>query len=169
MADNADFQRAFQYDKRELRQIASVIRKMGDEAKEQARAVTSSLVDFAVKEIKSAAASHPRPKQAQKIAAGVRISKSSVIGEFGLGFAGQRFSGGATTQLNEGRSAGQKGILAGVEFGAIRQKQFLARTPKFGLRGNTGTFIWPTLRRIQPQLIKQWEEGMSKVIKEWDK
>ena len=150
MADNADFQRAFQYDKRELRQIASVIRKMGDEAKEQARAVTSSLVDFAVKEIKSAAASHPRPKQAQKIAAGVRISKSSVIGEFGLGFAGQRFSGGATTQLNEGRSAGQKGILAGVEFGAIRQKQFLARTPKFGLRGNTGTFIWPTVRRIQP-------------------
>jgi hypothetical protein len=169
VADNADFQRAFQYDKRELRQIASVIRKMGDEAKEQARAVTSSLVDFAVKEIKSAAASHPRPKQAQKIAAGVRISKSSVIGEFGLGFAGQRFSGGATTQLNEGRSAGQKGILAGVEFGAIRQKQFLARTPKFGLRGNTGTFIWPTLRRIQPQLIKQWENGISKVIKEWDK
>ena len=169
MADNTDFQRAFQYDKRELRQIASVIRKMGDEAKEQARAVTSSLVDFAVEEIRSAAKLHPRPKQATRIAEGVRISKSSVVGEFGLGFASQRFSGGATTQLNEGESAGQKGILAGVEFGARKQKQFLARTPRFGLRGNTGTFIWPTLRRIQPQLIKQWEDGISKVMKEWDK
>jgi hypothetical protein len=164
-----DEQRVFQYDKGELRKIASVIRKMGDEGKEQARKASNGLVEFAVKEIKNAAASHPRPKQAQRIANGVRISKSSVVGEFGLGFAGQRFSGGATTQLNEGSTRGQKGILAGVEFGARRQKQFLPRTPKFGLRGNTGTFIWPTLRRIQPEIIKKWEESFALIVKEWDK
>jgi hypothetical protein len=162
-------QRVFQYDKGELRKIASIIRKMGDEGKQQARQASNGLVDFAVKEIKNAASSHPRPKQAQRIANGVRISKSSVIGEFGLGFASQRFSGGATTQLNEGSTRGQKGILAGVEFGARKQKQFLPRTPKFGLRGNTGTFIWPTLRRIQPQLIKKWEESFALIVKEWDK
>jgi len=59
--------------------------------------------------------------------------------------------------------------LAGVEFGARRQKQFLPRTAKFGLRGNTGTFIWPTLRRIQPEIIKKWEESFATIVKEWDK
>ena len=76
-----DEQRVFQYDKGELRKIASVIRKMGDEGKEQARKASNGLVEFAVKEIKNAAASHPRPKQAQRIANGVRISKSSVVGQ----------------------------------------------------------------------------------------
>ncbi len=142
---------------------------MGDEGKEQARKASNNLVDFAVAEIKSAASSHPRPKQAKRIADGVRISKSSVVGEFGLGFAGQRFSGGATTQLNEGKTRGLKGILAGVEFGARWQKQFLPRTARFGLKGNTGTFIWPTLRKIQPEIIKKWEESFALVVKEWDK
>lgn len=164
-----DEQRVFQYDKGELRKIAGVIRKMGDEAKEQAKQVSGSLVDFVVKEIKEAAEGHPRPKQARKIAQGVRITKSSVIGEFGLGFAAQRFSGGATTQLNEGSSAGQKGILAGVEFGARKQKQFLARTPRFGLRGNAGTFIWPTMRRVQPEIIARWETAFGDIVKEWNK
>ena len=157
MADDADFQRAFQYDKRELRQIASVIRKMGDEAKDQAKAVTSSLVDFAVKEIKTAAGSHPRPKQARRIAEGIRISKSSVVGEFGLGFASQRFSGGATTQQ----------IWGGAEFGSNRYKQFPVWSGREG-RGSRGWFIYPTLRSVQPDIIKKWEESFSKIVKEYD-
>jgi hypothetical protein len=168
MSQVNDYQRVFEYNKSEINKIAKVIRGMGDEAKEQARQISGNLVEFAVKEIKEAAATHPRPRQATRIADGVRISKSSVVGEFGLGFASQRFSGGATTQLNEGSSTGQKGILAGVEFGARKQKQFLPRTPKFGLRGNAGTFIWPTLRRIQPDLIAKWEDAFAQVVKGWD-
>lgn len=164
-----DPERIFQYDKGELKRIAAVIRKMGDEGKDQARAVSSSLVDFAVDEIKGAASGAPTPKQARRIAEGVRISKSSVIGEFGLGFASQKFSGGATTQLNEDTGSG-KGILAGVEFGAKFLKNFPPRTPRFGLtRGSRGYFIWPTLRRIQPDIIRRWEEAFSKVVSEWDK
>lgn len=161
-------QRIFQYDASELRKIASVIRKMGEEGQNQAKAITSDLVDFTVAEIRGAAQSHPRPNQATRIADGVRIKKSSVIGEFSLGFASQRFSGGATTQLSNG-SKGSIGILAGVEFGARKQKQFLPRTPRFGVRGNVGTFIWPTMRKIQPDIIKKWENSFSEIIKEWDK
>lgn len=164
-----DDQRYIQYDARELRKIASVIRKMGDEAKAQAREVTGELVDYATDQIKSAARQTPRPKQASRIADGVRISKSSVVGEFGLGFASQRFSGGATTQLREGNTP-TNGILAGVEFGARKVKHFLPRTAKFGnTRGSTGYFIWPTLRSIQPTIIRKWEESFAQVVKEWDK
>lgn len=168
MADFDAQQRIFQYDYTELRKIALVIRKMGEEAKDQAREVTGELVQYATDEIKSAARATTRSKQASRIADGVRISKSSVVGEFSLGFAGQKFSGGATTQLNQGSVKGL-GILAGVEFGATKQKQFLQRTPRFGIRGNAGYFIWPTLRRIQPEIIKKWEDSFFKVLKEWDK
>lgn len=168
MAEFDPNQRVIQYDKKELRKIAGVIKKMGDEAIEQAKTVTNSLTDYAVSEIKQAAQSHPRPKQATKIANGVRISKSSTIGEFSLGFASQRFSGGATTQLREG-AIPTNGILAGVEFGARKVKHFLPRTPRFGLRGNQGYFIWNTLRRIQPEIIAKWENAFSSVVKEWDK
>jgi hypothetical protein len=168
MADIDYGQRVFQYDKGELRRIAAVIRKMGDEAKDQARSITGNLVEYATNQIKQAASDAPNPKQARRIAEGVRISKSSVVGEFGLGFASQKFSGGATTQLNNTTGSGP-GILAGVEFGAKRLPNFPARTPKFGLRGSRGYFIWPTLRRIQPEIIRQWEEAFSDVVKEWDK
>jgi hypothetical protein len=168
MADFDPSQRVIQYDKKELRQIASVIRKMGDEAKDQARSVTSSLTDYAVAQIKVAAGNYPRPKQSRKVAEGIRISKSSTVGEFGIGFASQRFSGGATTQLREG-NVPTNAILAGIEFGAKKVKHFLPRTGRFGIRGNEGYFIWPTLRKIQPEIIRKWEEGFSQVVKEWDK
>ena len=168
MSDFDPTQRVIQYDARELRKISSVIRKMGEEASEQARDATSTLTTYAVTQIKSAASSAPASKQARRIAEGVRISKTSVMGEFGLGFAAQKFSGGATTQLNNDTGSG-KGILAGVEFGSTKLKNFPARTPKFGLRGSRGYFIWPTLRRIQPEIIRRWEEAFTKIVKEWDR
>jgi vacuolar-type H+-ATPase subunit H len=160
-------ERVFQYDKGELRKIIFAMKNMDEQSVLEAKAATGKLVEYAVSEIKQAASDHPRPKQARRIADGVRISKSSRIGEFSLGFAGQKFSGGATTQLNEQRGSG-RGILAGVEFGSNNLKQFQARTPTFGPRGNKGYFIWNTLRRIQPEIIKQWEESFAKIYKKWD-
>ena len=160
-------ERVFQYDKGELRKIIFAMKNMDEQSALEAKATTGKLVEYAVDQIKQAASEHPRPKQARRIADGVRISKTSRIGEFSLGFAGQKFSGGATTQLNEQRGSG-KGILAGVEFGSNNLKQFQSRTPTFGPRGNKGYFIWNTLRRIQPQIIQQWEDSFAKIYKKWD-
>lgn len=168
MASDFNVERVFQYDRGELKKIIFAMKNMSEEASQQAKQQTGELVEYAVKEIKNAAASHPNPKQATRIASGVRISKSSKIGEFGLGFAGQKFSGGATTQLNVDRGSGP-GILAGVEFGSNKIAHFQPRTPKYGLRGSKGYFIWNTLRAIQPKLITEWEEAFSKIYKEWDK
>lgn len=165
MTDN---QRSFAYNKGEINSIISIIRKMGEEAQDQAREISGSLVEYAVKEIQSSARQYPRPKQATRIAEGIRISKKSVIGEFGIGFASIKFSGGATSQLREGNIP-TNAILAGVEFGARKHKHFLPRTPKFGLRGNQGYFIWPTMRKIQPDLIAKWEEAFKKIVAGWSR
>lgn len=149
---------AIAYDRKELRSVITAFKAMSDEAVLQAKKESSALAEFAADKIKAAAATRQiSGVAARRIADGVRISKSSKVGEFSYGFASQRFSGGATT----------RDLWAGMEFGSNRFKQFPNRTPSFG-RGNAGYFIYPTLKAIQPQLVQQWEEAFSKIVKEFN-
>lgn len=166
MADDIQNRSFIVYDKKELNAIKRAFKAMSEEAVDAAKRESSALAQFAGDRIKAAAGSAPNPLVAKRIADGVKISKSSKIGELSFGFAGQKFSGGATTQWNVGTKGGN-GLLAGAEFGSSKNKQFAARSPRRGKRGNEGYFIYPTLREIQPELIKQWEEAFSRILKEW--
>lgn len=147
------------YDRRELRSIISAFKAMDDEATDQAKRESSALAQYAANEVRGYGITRTFGQEVvDRITSGVRVSKSSKIGEFSYGFASQRFSGGAST----------KDLWAGYEFGANRYPQFPRRTPRKG-RGNAGYFIYPALRKIQPQLVKKWEEAFSKILKEWDK
>lgn len=147
------------YDRAELRSIIKAFKAMDDQAIDEAKQQSSALAQFAANEIKQTAYGRTVAASAvQRVAQGVRISKSSKIGEFSYGFASQRFSGGGTTQV----------LWAGLEFGSNRYRQFPRRTPSKG-RGNAGYFIYPTLRKIQPELVKKWEEAFSAILKKWDK
>ena len=146
------------YDRAELRSIVKAFKAMDDEAVDQAKRTSNALATFAADKIKATAYGRTVASAAvRRVAEGVRVSKSSKIGEFSYGFAGQRFSGGGTTQI----------LWPGLEFGSNRFKQFPRRTPSQG-RGNSGYFIYPTLRQIQPELVRQWEDAFSKILKEWD-
>lgn len=147
------------YDKRELRSIIGAFKAMDDEAVDAAKRESSALATYAANEIKSYSLSRRFGQSAvSRIVQGVRVSKSSKIGELSYGFASQRLSGGGST----------RDIWAGYEFGSNRYPQFPNRTPRRG-RGNSGYFIYPALRKIQPELIRQWEEALSKIMKEWTK
>ncbi len=146
------------YDRRELRSIMAAFKAMDAEAVDQAKRESNALAQFAADKIKVAAQGRTVSSAAvQRVADGVRISKSSKIGEFSYGFASQRFSGGGTTQI----------LWPGLEFGSNRFKQFPRRTPSKG-RGNSGYFIYPTLRSIQPELVRKWEDAFSKILEKWD-
>jgi hypothetical protein len=146
------------YDRRELRSIMAAFKAMDQESIDQAKRQSNALAQFAADQIKIAAGSRMVAATAvQRVADGVRVSKSSKIGEFSYGFASQRFSGGGTTQI----------LWAGLEFGSNRYRQFPRRTPTKG-RGNSGYFIYPTLRKIQPELVRKWEEAFSEILKKWD-
>jgi len=146
-----------QYDKSDLRDILKAFKAMDDGATDAAKRESSALAEFAVGAIKETAATRiVASKAVQRVADGARVSKSSKIGEFSYGFASQRFSGGGTTQI----------LWAGLEFGSNRFKQFPRRTPRKG-RGNSGYFIYPTLRSIQPELIAKWEKAFDNILKEW--
>jgi hypothetical protein len=145
------------YNRQDLRDILKAFKAMDDQATEEARNQSAALAYFASEEIKATAATRTKSgKAVTRVAEGVSISKSSKIGEFSYGFARQKFSGGATTQT----------LWGGLEFGSNKFKQFPAYSGRQG-RGSRGWFIYPTLRRIQPELIKKWEESFDRIIKEW--
>ena len=147
------------YDRRELRSIISAFKAMDDESIEAAKRESSALATYAANEIRRTSLSRTVSGEAvRRVADGVRVSKSSKIGEFSYGFASQRFSGGGTTQI----------LWPGLEFGSNRYRQFPRRTPAKG-RGNAGYFIYPTLRKIQPELVRQWQEAFDRILKKWDK
>lgn len=132
---------------------------MDAEAVDAAKRESSALAEYAAKEIRAYGITRTFGQAVvDRITTGVKVSKSSKVGELSYGFASQRFSGGGST----------KDLWAGYEFGSNRYPQFPRRTPSKG-RGNSGYFIYPALRKIQPELIRKWEEAFSVIVKEWDK
>jgi hypothetical protein len=154
------------YDKADLRAITRAFKAMDDEAATQAKEKSGALVEFFRGKIISAAGGLKNNKTATRIAQGSKVAKSSKIGEINLGYASQKFTGGGTTQINQGTEGGI-GILAGTEFGSNKFKQFPVWSGRGKNGGSKGWFIYPTLSEEQPYLIAQWEKGFDQVIKEW--
>jgi hypothetical protein len=140
------------YDKRDLRAIVQAFKAMDEQSVEEAKRESSALAQYAADKIKQTAQSRLVSGAAVKrVAEGVKVSKSSKIGEFSYGFASQRFSGGADTRT----------LWGGLEFGSRRFRQFPTRNKQ-------GYFIYPTLRSIQPELVRQWEEAFSRIVRKFD-
>jgi hypothetical protein len=140
-----------EYDKADIRQILRSFKAMDDEAIAQSKKVSSELAEYAAGKIKSYAVGS-RFVASSRVADNVKISKSSKIGEFSYGFKSQKlFSGGASTL----------DMVYGLEFGSVNY-------PQFPPRRKEGYFIYPTLRQIQPELIKRWEAAFDEILKEFN-
>lgn len=131
---------------------------MGDIAKEETAKRVGALAQKELDEIRRIASS--RGKVADRIAQGGKISKTSVLGEIKFGFASQKFSGGATTQFNtrNDTKGNRLGIGAAHEFGSKNYPQFPRWSgPMPKGPGSRGWFIYPTIRHLQPTIIKEFE------------
>lgn len=143
-------------DQTQLRAVFKALKNMDEAANDEAKRQSGNLADYARGEIIQTANGIQSRKVASRIAEGSRIKKSSRIGEITYGFASQRFSGGATT----------KAIWGGSEFGSNKYRQFPVWSGRQG-RGSRGWFIYPTLRKIQPEIVERWSAAFSKILKEW--
>jgi hypothetical protein len=147
---------AIAYDKAELRAIVGAFKAMDDQAVDEAKRASGALAEYLQGKIINAA-SNTRNQVDDRVAQGSKVSKTSKIGEISLGFARQKFSGGATTQT----------LWGGSEFGSNKYKQFPSWSGKLG-RGSRGWYIYPTLRTEQPELIRKWEISFDRIVKEFD-
>jgi hypothetical protein len=156
------------YDRKELLSFAKVVRNMGEIAKKETAKRVGAIAQRELDEIRRIASS--RGKVADRIAQGGKVSKSSVLGEIKFGFASQKFSGGATTQFNTRNDPpGQrKGIGAAAEFGSKNYPQFPRWSgPMPTGAGSRGWFIYPTIRQLQPAIIKEFEDVILEIKKEF--
>ena len=150
---------AIGYDRRELSGVIRAFKGLEEEAINQAKVASNALATFASDKIKETGYGRTfNSEGVRRVVTGVRVSKTSKVGELSYGFATQRFSGGGTT----------RSLWAGLEFGSNKWKQFPSYSGRFG-RGSRGWFIYPTLRKIQPDIVRQWEESFSKILREWSK
>ena len=141
---------------------------MDDTAKDDAKRKIQELVGKQLSAIRAIAAG--RGKVAQRIADGGQVKKSSLQGELKFGFANQKFSGGATTQFNTRNDppGNRPGIGGGYEFGSKRfpnMPRWSGPMPKGP--GSRGWFIYPTIRHLQPTIIKEFEEIILEIRKEF--
>ena len=143
-------------DQTELRAVFKALKNMDEAANDEAKRQSGNLADYARGEIIQTANGIQSRKVVSRIAEGSRVKKSSRIGEITYGFASQRFSGGANT----------KAIWGGSEFGSNKYRQFPVWSGRQG-RGSRGWFIYPTLRKIQPEIVERWSAAFSKILKEW--
>lgn len=156
------------YDKRELASFAKVIRNMSEIAVEETKRRVGELAQKELNEIRRIASS--RGKVADRIAQGGKVKKSSLLGEVSFGFASQKFSGGATTQFNtrNDTKGNRLGIGAAHEFGSKNYPQFPRWSgPMPKGPGSRGWFIYPTIRHLQPTIIKEFEEIIMDIKKEF--
>jgi hypothetical protein len=147
---------AIALDQAQLRAVFKALKNMDDEATAEAKRQSGALAEYARGEVISKSQSLQSRKVASRIAQGSKVKKSSKIGEITYGFASQKFSGGAST----------RDIWGGSEFGSNKYRQFPVWSGREG-RGSKGWFIYPTLRRIQPEIVARWTESFTKVLKEW--
>lgn len=145
------------FDRTELRQVYKAFNLLGDEAKAEARQTSNNLATYLQKQIASTASTRIKGQEAiNRIVSGSRVSKTSTTGEIRYGFAGQRFSGGASTQK----------LWPGFEFGSNRFNQFPNYSGRQG-RGSRGWFIYPTLRKEQREIVSQWTRAFNKILDKW--
>lgn len=156
MADSVEFSA---FSQRELRRLAKTFTLMGEEAVEKSREVAYEVSELAKDEIKATGNTRIKSREAvRRVVDGASVSRTSKTGRLSYGFAGQRFSGGATTQM----------LWGGLEFGSSKYKQFPTWSGRFG-KGSRGWFIYPTLRKIQPELTNRYLKAMNEAIKGWNR
>jgi hypothetical protein len=145
------------FDKSQLAAVFRAFKAMDEQAINQAKLQSGALAAYLQRKIQATAATRGRDSiAAQRIADGSRVRKASKVGELAFGFVSQKFSGGGTTQS----------LWGGNEFGSNRYKQFPVWSGREG-RGSRGWFIYPTLRQEQPYIVREWENGFQKILKEW--
>lgn len=155
-------------DIRDYRELLKALNVMDKEAQFQLKEEVASISSWTAQGIKQAASGHPYyPKQAEIIASTIRPARDRLPTVYIGGNKGRASGGGNAGQLLFGNEFGGNrnafGNLTAFKNGGYR---FPPRTSREG-RGNTGYWIFPTLKAMQPEIKKRWLDAVNKVMDNW--
>lgn len=147
---------------KDVKAVLKKLNLLGKEANLELRNDVLEISRMFAGAIVGAADQAPFTAQAQRVASTVKAQKDRVP-SITVGGSRGRFSGGASAGV----------AVFGSEFGAneggdLRNggRRFPDRSPSMG-RGSSGYWIFPTLRALQPQLVRDWKEAVDKILRKW--
>jgi len=140
---------------REIKALLRTFGRMDDIAKNDMKKIAQDLSEYMANEVRAAGNRAGYPRQNRAVLETLRISKSDKIPNFQIG--------GSRRITSDRRPAGN--LIIGAEFGS-NDFRFAPRTPKEG-NGNRGYFIFPTLKRLQPEILKRWLDGYKFIRDAW--
>jgi hypothetical protein len=157
-------------DQEDYETLMAAFRTMPKEAQEQLRKNNKRMVGNLVQKIQHAAVYAPNPRQAQMVARSLKANKDRVP-SITVGGARKAPVSRKATPNNPKPTYGE--LLFGTEFGAVKPGpntfpeggcKFPAYSGRFK-SGSRGYFIFPTLRKAQPQIRRDFLATMDKIIK----
>ena len=161
---------SLQVDDKDLRRLFATFNKMDDIAKNDIKRIATQIAERNAQEVRAAAESAPNSKQAVAVASAIESVSSSKDPTIKL-YRNRRVT-------SDGLQAGY--LFSGSEFGATQNRtrtrksgttylgynQFPPRSPIRG-RGSEGYWLYKTLRRRQPDILKEWLESYKLIRDAW--
>jgi hypothetical protein len=160
----------------EMRSLYRAFKQMDKEVSAELKAEVYKISDYVARNIKAAAEAAPMPAQARAVAATTKARRDRVPTIVIGGNARAKVSRKGTAN-NPKPYAGD--LVFGSEFGmnygrnngGTKFKQggskFPTRSPKEG-RGSAGYWIFPTLKRLQPRITRDYHEAVYRFLtKTW--
>jgi len=171
MANNKDrITFKLELDDEDYRTLMAAFRTMPKEAQDELRVTNKRMVGNLVQKIQTAAAYAPNPAQARIVARSLKANKDRVP-SITVGGARKAPVSRRATANNPKPTYGD--LLFGAEFGAVKPgpntfpqggRKFPAYSGRFK-SGSRGYFIFPTLRKAQPQIRRDFLYTVDKIIK----
>jgi hypothetical protein len=151
----------------DYRGLLKAISQMDKDSQTSLKSDVSLISAWTAQGIARAAFGAPMARQAVIVAGTVRANKDRVP-SVTIGGSKGRASGGANSgQLLFGNEFGSdrnlKGSAGSFPNGGYR---FPDRSPSEG-RGNSGYWIFPTLKSMQPEIRRRWFQAIEKVFDNW--
>lgn len=170
MADNNKVKIDIQMDKHDKEMLFKAFKTMPKDAQDVLRAETKKLVGVLAEEMKRKAALAPNPAQAMLLARSIKANKDRV--------PSITVGGARKIPVKRKKTAGspqpmQSDFLFGAEFGVrdggpgtFKQggRKFAHYSGRMG-RGSRGYFIFPTLRKNQEKIRRDYLETVYKLLK----
>lgn len=150
-------------DDQDLKDFLKVMNSMGKEANNELKDEVLSISEMMATALRFSASS-----KRQKIAANTIRARYDRLPTISIG--------GSKKITSYNRKGGTVGdMLFGVEFGAklpyLRNggRSFPTRSAMYGTTGGSkGYWIFPTLRKMQPEIRRRWYQAVDDLIEKWD-
>lgn len=166
----------FTFNDADVRGITRAFSRLDRKASQDLRQLSRDLAADYVVELRNAArGSRWYSDQAVRVAESIRVA-SDRVPTVNIG-GSRRFTNSEAQRVPYGA------LVMGSEFGSVVERQrsrfkrpeqsrgglqFPPRSPRQG-RGNRGWWLFPRLKRLQPDILRAWLEGARKVADEWGK